>query len=233
MRFRIHPEILEAFPGLHIGLVHAENVDNRENRPEILGKIHEVQSKIRRDFNLETLGDSPKIQNWKKAFKAFGANPKKHRSSVESLYRMTLEGKDFRSINKLVDIYNFISLLHMVPVGGDDLERIEGEIILKFAEGNESFVPLGSDEPQTARKGEVIYADDREVLCRRWNWRESEKSKMTAETRHVLLVSEGLPPLTEEEIGKAVQEMAGLVRLYCGGSARCGVLHYGKSEWEP
>lgn len=233
MKFRVEADIWEAFPGLHIGLLRAQGVDNLGDCPEILEKIHGVQERIKRDFHLDTLAEAPKIQNWREAFEVFGAKPKKHRSSVENLYRITLEGKDIRPINRLVDIYNYISLLHMIPVGGDDLGRIEGDIVLKFALGDESFLPLGSGEIQTARRGEVIYADDKEVLCRRWNWRESEKSKMTGNTQDVLLVCEGLPPVTAEEIGKAVQEMERLVELYCGGKTCRGILSSGGSVWEP
>jgi len=151
---------------------------------------------------------------------------------VESLYRMTLEGRDLRPINKLVDIYNCVSLMHMVPVGGDDLSRVEGDILLRFAKGDEPFSPLGSEEAQTARKGEVIYADNREVLCRRWNWRESDKTRMKEETHDVLLVSEGLPPVTAEEIEHIVSDLSRMIQQYCGGKTDSDVLGITNCETE-
>jgi lysyl-tRNA synthetase class 2 len=120
----------------------------------------------------------------------------------------------------------------MVPVGGDDLAHAEGDILLRFAKGDEPFFPLGSDESQTARKGEVIYADEREVLCRRWNWRESEKTKMTEETQDVLLVSEGLPPVTAEEIEHIVTNLSRIIQEYCGGETDVDVLGVANSESE-
>jgi DNA/RNA-binding domain of Phe-tRNA-synthetase-like protein len=232
VKFKIDPAIFETFPGLHIGVVLAKGVDNHGDCPEILEKIKKIQGKIRRDFDMETLADNPKIQSWRRAYAVFGAKPKKHRSSVESLYRMTLGGSDLRSINRLVDIYNCISLKHMVPVGGDDLAKVDGNIVLRFAIGDEPFFPLGSDEPQSARKGEVIYADEREVLCRRWNWRESEKTKMTEETGDVLLVCEGLPPVTEDIVKQIILDLGRLVRDYCGGEIEIGVLGDIHSELE-
>jgi lysyl-tRNA synthetase class 2 len=232
LKFRIEPSIFEVFPGLCIGLMLGQDVDNHGDSPDILEKIRKIQSGIRRDYAQEILADCPKIQNWHKAFQAFGAKPKKHRSSVENLYRMTLDGVELRPINKLVDIYNYVSLLHVVPVGGDDLARVEGNIFLKFAQGNETFVPLGADNVQTPRRGEVIYADDRDVLCRRWNWRESEKTKMSEETRDVLLVCEGLPPVNEAELDKAVRDLARQVGLYCGGRISTKILSADVREWE-
>ena len=232
MKFRIDPAIFDAFPGLHIGIVRAKGVDNHGSCPDLMEKIKQIQKEIRQHFDTGTLAECPKIQIWQNAYSLFGAKPKKHRSSVENLYRMTLEGRDLRSINRLVDIYNCVSLIHMIPVGGDDLAQVEGDIILRFAMGDEPFFPLGLDEPQTARKGEVIYADEREVLCRRWNWRESDKTKMTEETRDVLLVSEGLPPVTAQNIELVAEELDKLVKKYCGGETIRDILSDEKRESE-
>jgi DNA/RNA-binding domain of Phe-tRNA-synthetase-like protein len=197
-----------------------------------LEKIGQILREIRGRFGMETLAEHPKIQAWRNAYASFGAKPKKHLSSVESLCRMALGGANLRSINKLVDIYNFVSLKHMVPVGGDDLARVEGNIELRFAKGDEPFVPLGSDEVHKAKKGEVIYADMKTVLCRRWNWRESEKTKMTERTKDVLLVSEGLPPVTAEEMKQIVEELARMVKEYCGEDVNEDVLGAHKNSWE-
>jgi lysyl-tRNA synthetase class 2 len=226
MKFKIDPSVFETFPGLNVGILRANGVDNHGECPDLVEEIKSIQEEIRDNFDLGTLADCPKIQNWRKAYALFGAKPKKHLSSVESLYRMTLEGRNMRPINKLVDIYNCISMMHMVPVGGDDLSRVEGDILLRFANGDEPFSPLGSDEPQTARKGEVIYADNKEVLCRRWNWRESNKTKMTEDTHEVLLVAEGLPPVTAEEIEHAVSDLSRMIQQYCGGKTRSYVLGF-------
>ena len=191
-----------------------------------------MQEEIRHNFALKRLADYPKIQNWQKAYASFGAKPKKHRSSVESLYRMTLEGRELRPINRIVDIYNYVSLSHMIPVGGDDLAKVQGDIELRFARGDESFSPLGSQEVQVAREREVVYADEREVLCRRWNWRECEKTKMTEETRDILLVSEGLPPVTAGEIKRVVMNLSRLIKKYCGGEIDVGILDVADNEWE-
>ena len=232
VKFKIDPVIFETFPGLHIGVVRAKGVDNRGDCSGILEKIKKIQGEIRNDFDRETLVGCPKIQNWRDAYTAFGARPKKHRSSVESLYRMILEGKDLQPINKLVDIYNCVSLMHMVPVGGDDLEQVDGAIELRFARGDETFLPLGCSEVQGVREGEVVYADGREVLCRRWNWRECEKTKMTEETRDVLLVCEGLPPVIEEEIYQMVTDLGRLIQDYCGGDIEINVLGFINGELE-
>ena len=36
-----------------------------------------------------------------------------------------LKGGELPRINRLVDVYNAISVRHMVPVGGEDADRLE------------------------------------------------------------------------------------------------------------
>ena len=140
---------------------------------------------------------------------------------------MTLKGIDLKHINKAVDAYNCISLRHMVPVGGDDASRVEGDIFLTVAKGGERFRPLHAAEEETARAGEVIYRDDREVLCRRWNWRECDKTKMTETTTDVVLVVEGLPPVGRADAELILSDLEEMVLVSCGGSSASSVLDRG------
>jgi len=215
MKFEIKKEIFGEFPDLVIGIVSARNVNNKGVSEEIIDFIRGKEKEIRKKFDVESLAQEPQILSWRKVYAAFGAKPKKHKCSVENLYSMILGGVELRHINKLVDIYNYISIKHLVPVGGDDLDKIEGDISLKFAKGTEIFLPLNTEEAQYPKPGEVIYCDSKETLCRRWNWRECDKSKMTERTKNAILVAEGILPATKEKIQKAISELAGLVEKYC------------------
>jgi DNA/RNA-binding domain of Phe-tRNA-synthetase-like protein len=216
-RFVVDEEIFDRFSGLCLGVVTAEGVENQGMSPDILDLILGMQKEIEARFVSETLSEEPKIQAWRKAYSAFGAKPKKYKSSVESLYRMAIKSIPWNSINKIVDIYNYISLKNMLPLGGDDLGRVEGDIVLTFARGDESFTPLNSEVQESVKPGEVIYRDDRDVLCRRWNWRECDKTKMTENTCSALLVVEGLSPVTKEDVNGAVEELSELLTRFCGG----------------
>jgi lysyl-tRNA synthetase class 2 len=231
MKFRIQKKIFKVFGELNIGLVAARDVNNRGEKKEVRRLLEEQQERVRTSYQIESLSQQPKIQAWRKAYSSFGAKPKKHKSSVEGLYRMVLKGLELRHINTAVDIYNFISLKHMIPMGGDDLDRVEGDIVLTFARGNETFVPLNSVDSMPVQEGEVIYRDDVDVLCRRWNWRECDKTKMTEATRNILFVAEGLPPFSRTEVQDVVDELCDLLSLHCGGNFQTAVLDADKPEW--
>lgn len=232
MKFKINEKIFEKYPSLNIGIVVAKGIDNTGESSDALSMLSEQSSSVISTYNLETLKDVPKINAWREAYSAFGAKPKKYTCSVENLYRMILEGVHLRHINKVVDIYNYISLKHMVPVGGDDVDRVDGDITLRLATGEEPFVRLNSDEIDHPKEGEVVYADDKKVLCRRWNWRECDKSKMTEQTKNITLVVEGLSPVTKEEVQTIVEELGQLVERFCGGEVSINILNAQNKEIE-
>ena len=78
----------------------------------------------------------------------------------------------------------------------------QGDVLLTFATDDEPPVHLlGEPEARPPKPGEVIYRDDLGTLCRRWNWKEAERTKLTAATRHAFLVIEGLPPVGRDLVG--------------------------------
>ena len=217
---------------MQIGIVVARGINNTGESAEILALLRDQEREIRQKFTSETLSQEPKIESWRKAYSSFGAKPKKYRCSVENLYRMILEGLALHHINTVVDIYNYISIKHLVPVGGDDIDHVDGDITLTFAKGDELFKELNSDEVKSPNEGEVIYVDRNEVLCRRWNWRECDKSKMTQNTKNITLVVEGLPPVNKDEIKLIIDELAELIQSHVGGEIKTFIVNKAKREIE-
>ena len=124
-------------------------------------------------------------------------------------------------INTLVALMNGFSLKHLVPCGGDDLDSVQGDLVLRLATGEELFAPLGGTEISHPEPGEAIYVDEgQQILCRRWNWRQGDSTKITPSTRNVLINTDCLPPVDVEEARSLVVELAGLVERFCGGSVQ-------------
>ena len=212
--FSIHPQILKRYPNLRTGLLWG-TVDNNTN-PEVAQHILEAAQAEILQANDEHYAQLARIQRWKTAYKDFGAKPKKHLSSIENLSRTLQLGKSIRSINPVVDIYNSVSLKYMLPIGGDDLNAIAGNIQLALATGQEIFTALGSDVVTVPKPGEVIYKDEVQVLCRRWNWRECEQTKITASTTSICLVVEALHPDDYTDMTLAINRLQVLLTEHCG-----------------
>lgn len=227
MRFRVDYKIFDKFPKLIMGIIIAKNIDNTGKSEDVLRRLKRTIKDVREDMTLEMIAKHPKMTAWQDAYQFFGAKDKT--CSVENLYRMILEGKDLKSINKLIDIRNFMSIDNMLPIGADDLNKVDGDIMLTFAKGDERFIELGKNEETNPKAGEIIYRDRKEVLCRRWNWRECNKTKITESTKSVALVIEGLPPTDKDEIIDIMGAMASFLEDECHGE----VIRYNISASNP
>lgn len=231
MKFVIDPIIFEQFPMLQIGVIICKNLSNNGQNAAVAKLLEDIQIKIKNNLSLEELSHHPNIQVWQEVYRSFGAKPRDHRSSIENLCRLILSGVQLKQINKLVDLYNCISLKYMLPVGGEDLDKVQGDIHLTQALDSEPEVLLlGDREPRQPHKGEVIYKDDISAICRRWNWREADRTKLTAETKNSILVLEGLPPVSRHDIEEAAQELKNLIQKYCGGEITYAVMNSNNTE---
>jgi lysyl-tRNA synthetase class 2 len=221
---QIHPEVFDQFPGYSWGKVICWDLDNRRGLEEATLLLREVEERIRQDESLADVVNHPKIAAWRQAFSQFGARPSKFQASVEALIRRARRGDALPPINALVAVYNAVSLRFLVPVGGDDLDLVSGGLHLRAAKGDEPFQPLGAEDEDPPEAGEIVYADDAKVLCRRWSWRGGERSKISAATTNAVLNVHGLAPSTPDEVNRATETLANLVKQVCGGGSTWYVL---------
>jgi DNA/RNA-binding domain of Phe-tRNA-synthetase-like protein len=162
---------------------------------------------------LAKASDHPHIAAWRAAFSAFGAKPSRYPSSAEALIGRVLKGGPLPRVNALVDLYNAVSVRHVVPLGGEDADRLEGPLRLAVATGDEPFDPRGDgSDVEHAAAGEIVWRDDRGVTCRRWNWRQGRRTQLTDETTRAFFVFDRLDGLTVDELHRAADDLSDLLR---------------------
>ncbi|MEI2784165.1 MAG: phenylalanine--tRNA ligase beta subunit-related protein [Candidatus Nanopelagicales bacterium] len=149
----------------------------------------------------------PHIAAWRQAYRAFGAKPQRTRNSAEALIRRAEAG--LPRINRLTDTYNAVSVRYQLPVGGEDLSRYSSSPRLIRATGEERFETVAGGEAVIEHPlvGEVVWADDAGVTCRRWNWRQSPRTALTDETTSVLFILDALDPLTDDVLQAAADDL--------------------------
>ncbi len=199
MLFSVDERLFDLFPGLAVGVLVCQ-IDNTKYGDD---RLEAILDRVRTGFAYEKAQDHPHIKAWRQAFARVNISPAKYPSSIESLLRRALKGGPFPRVNPMVDLYNAVSLEYLVPIGGHDLAPLEGDIFLGFAEGGEPFTPIEGGDPETADKGEVVYKDARDVLTRRWVWRQSNKDKVFPQTRSVFMpidIMEGVDVVICEQI---------------------------------
>ena len=156
----------------------------------------------------------PHVAAWREAYRAFGARPQRTRNSLEALLRRAASG--LPRVNRLTDLYNAVSVLHQISLGGEDLARYAGAPRLVRAAGTEPFdtVADGIAVVEHPDPGEVIWRDDAGVTCWRWNWRQARRTQLREDTTGALFILDALDPATDEALHAAADDLtAHLARL--------------------
>lgn len=221
----IAPQILQAFPDFKRGIIIVDDIKIIKKNKRIKKPLNKEIEKI--VLNPVDFDQHPYIQVWEETHLKFGSNPKQYPPSIKALIARAHQGGGLPAINSVVTLFNYISLKYLLPCGGDDLNQIEGHLCLDFATGQELFAGLGSDELENPEPGEVIYYDDqsRQVMCRRWNWRNAEFSKITMDTKKVVINIDGIGHIPETIVIKARDELADLLKEHCQADLRKDLLN--------
>ncbi|GHK01911.1 hypothetical protein SY2F82_37080 [Streptomyces sp. Y2F8-2] len=164
--------------------------------------------------------EDPHMAAWRAVYTAFGAKPSRTRNSAEALAKRALSDTGLPRINVLVDIYNAISVAYLIPVGGEDLDRIQGAMHLVRAVGDEEFVTVagGEETVEHPDTGEVVWRDEAGVTCRRWNWRQGPRTRLTEESTSTLFLLESLAPMPVADVEQAGAELAELLEKFSPGA---------------
>ncbi|MFH9070086.1 MULTISPECIES: B3/B4 domain-containing protein [Streptomyces] len=162
--------------------------------------------------------EDPHMVAWRAAYTAFGAKPSRTRNSAEALAKRALADGGLPRINALVDVYNAISVAHLIPVGGEDLDHIKGGMRLVRAAGDEDFVTMAGGERavEHPEPGEVVWRDDEGVTCRRWNWRQGPRTRLTEASVNAIFLLEGMGP--DAGLAAAGAELAELLEKVSPGA---------------
>jgi DNA/RNA-binding domain of Phe-tRNA-synthetase-like protein len=223
MQLLVTDRFWSLFPEARIGVVLARGLDNTRAEAAAAALLAEAVAATVLMLDGIDIPTHAAVAPWRTAYSQFGAKPSKFRSSIESLLRAAQAGR-LRSINPLVDLYNTVSLRHLLPCGGEDLAALIGDVQLTRADGGEPFRPLGADADDPPPAGEVIYRDAAGAICRCWNWREAERTKLTSATRDALLVIEALPAHPQAQLNAALADLASLLTTHLGGTSESAVL---------
>ena len=215
MNFAVEEKVFACFPGMQLPVVVARGVDNNGINAEIskeLALAWVSAGKAAAEFGNPQ--SHPAIKPWGEYFRALGVSRKEYPSSIEALVRRA--GKDAapRTINPLVDMYNAVSLLHLAPAGGFDLDQLENGLELRFSREGDEFESLDDPEACKVPAGEVSYADGARILTRHFVWRQAKAGLILPTSRNVLLVSEVLGELGTGACQAVLERFAGGIRRH-------------------
>ena len=140
----IDPEIFEKYPDFFRGIIIVDDIKNNLKN----SRIQELLNKEIESKKGKNLIEHEFIRAWDRVHEDFGSNPNKFSLSIKSILKRIEKGGQLPFINSVVALFNYISVKYLIPCGGDDVKKIEGNLKLGLAKGNEIFIPLGSEEKE-------------------------------------------------------------------------------------
>ncbi|MFI9469287.1 B3/4 domain-containing protein [Streptomyces sp. NPDC052492] len=216
----VSDEVRTLVPGFTHVAVEAHGLVNGPSTEESSALLDEAARRLAVRLDGRAPHEDPHMTAWRTAYTAFGSKPSRTRNSAEALAKRALSDAGLPRINLLVDVYNAVSVARLIPVGGEDADRLQGTMRLVRATGQEDFVTVagGEETVEHPDPGEVVWCDDLGVTCRRWNWRQGPRTRLTEETTSGLFLLESLPPTTSDEIEEAAAELAALLEKFSPGA---------------
>ncbi len=226
----IEKELFSKYPDFKRGLIIIKEIQNSSFN-ERISKLLEEQIETLKGNNLI---EHEFVKAWDEIHRGFGSNPNKFPPSIKSLLKRVGKGDKIPFINCVVALFNFISLKYLIPCGGDDIEKVEGNLRLGFAKGDEIFIPLGGNEQDNPVPGEVIYYDDftKKVMCRKWNWRNGDFSKIEEKSTKIVINVDGAEVVPESIVIQARDEMVNLLIEECHAKVSKSLLNKERNEIE-
>jgi DNA/RNA-binding domain of Phe-tRNA-synthetase-like protein len=217
--FQYAPDVLESFPGIVGGVLHATGVTNAETSADLAEAFAVEQRTTKARIGDTPLSEIPALAAWRRVFRGFGVDPTQYRSAAEALLRRLTKQGELPSISALVDLANLVSIRHALPVAVFDVQAIRDGLTVRFARGDEAWADLGASTTDRPAPGEVVFVDGADVVAaRRWCWRQSAGSAATMATTGILVTVEGHHDGAVADVPTALDELEQLIGTYAAAT---------------
>ncbi|MEV0625469.1 B3/B4 domain-containing protein [Nonomuraea wenchangensis] len=222
MRFQHSAALWRDFPELVPGVLAARGLHAGVSVDDRLVPYAETAAKR---LATATESELPEIQAWRRAFTRMGLKPTQYRCASESLLRRFRKEGALPRLHPLIDLCNAVSIAYAIPVAVFDLSRVAGDLEVRYATGEETYLTFSGDDEHPA-PGEVVFADaEGRAHARRWTNRQSGLSAVRPDTADVLIVAEALHETARADVESLMDTLATeLTTLWPATSPRPAVL---------
>jgi DNA/RNA-binding domain of Phe-tRNA-synthetase-like protein len=215
---RLSSELSSKFPELAAQIVNFSGVSIKREGPELESYKGEIYSSTRSRWEIEKLRDDPDFRAYRDFFWKLGIDPTKNRPAAEALIRRVLNDKPIPKINTWVDAYNMVSIQTAIPIASFDADLIEGDLLMREAVEGEEFLGIAMKKPVVLKGGEALIQDDARLIAI-YPYRDADYSKVTPDTKNVLMLMCGAPKITLGKLNESADLAKSVLTRFCGGDA--------------
>lgn len=205
IQITLSEEILAAYPDLHVVALSGK-VNNSPSDEQLWKLIHQEAEKIKATEKIEGINKWRPIQATRQAYKKLGKDPNRYRPSAEALRRRILRELPLYQIDTLVDIINLVSIRTGYSIGGFDVAKIQGGLVLGVGQATDTYEAIGRGLMNI--EGLPVYRDTIGGIGTPTS--DEERTKITMQTSHILMIINGYSG--EEGLWDAARMSAQLFR---------------------
>jgi len=210
----IDAKLKNRFPKLNALTLRIDGVQVKKKDPELESFKEQVMEQVRSQYTLEEVKDHPTFRAYRTFFWNIGIDPTKIRPAAEALTRRILAGKPLPCINTLVDTYNLASIKTRIALATFDSDKLDGNLLMRFAKEGEQIIGIGMDKPFVMKGGEIVVTDEKKLIAV-YPYRDADNTKVTEKTKNILIVVCGVPDITEETLKNASDVTLDYVTRFC------------------
>jgi DNA/RNA-binding domain of Phe-tRNA-synthetase-like protein len=146
-------------------------------------------------------------------YRRTGLDPTKRRPSSEALLRRVRKGEALPRINSLVDVCNWCSLEFQLPYGLYDLDRVEGDVILRLGAEGEGYEGIRKDDVHVG--GRIALADARGPFGNPSS--DSTRTMVTDAATRALMIVFAPAEVPSTRVEQVLEISSSRTLAYCGG----------------
>jgi len=217
MKYSVEQSVFDLNEDVRFGIIIGKNLKNTETLPEETERLRKAEEKLREEVKIENLRETPMVKKYRDMMIAAGINPNRFPPSIEAMLKRVLKGSKLPAINSLVDLCNAISLENLISLGGHDLADIENDLMVRFSNGDDVFLPFGQTEYEKVDDKELVFTSGNVVQTRKWIWRQSEFGKVELDSKDIFFQLVGFENDDDGPLKKSMDSIKTLVKNKFGG----------------
>ena len=199
MSSSIEPALSSNYPELDTEIVIINGIKVSRENPKLEKFKVKIIKKVKEKWTLEQLKEHSVFRAYRDFFWKIGLDPTKNRPASEALVRRILHGNQLPMINTTVDAYNLASIESTISIAAFDKEKLKGKLTMRQACDGEIFLGIGMDALTRLKGGEIVISDY-EKLIAIYPYRDAESSKITENTRSLILLICGVPKISKKHL---------------------------------
>lgn len=201
MQFKIDQEIFSKIPDYKVGVIVA-----RLGKVNETTAINETLSKAEADRDTQWR-NHPQVTEWQQAFVEFGMDPEESKPAHIALLERLEKNGVLPRVSPLINLTNSLSVLEKVPLGSHCLDTLTHDVVVRLTTDQDTFIPMKGTTAESVEAGKPAYTSGNKILTKNLIWRQGEISKITLDSRTVLIPIDVLASVSETHLQSLVEKI--------------------------